>query len=160
MTITDIRISDSYCLNRKIIDLDFHLKGRQITTFLQKTLCCICQRQKIFVHPCPKPQSAELQHIWQLLSLNVTCMSSSERKAQKLRAKQEIVPVFPLRILCKDNFSSQTTHNLIKPNNIKFTNHKSKNWNLRSSKLFLQHLDVQGFPQVKNHLSRTKSFPI
>lgn len=77
-------------------------------------------------------------------------------ESPRLRAKQKVVPVFPLRILCKQNFSSQTTHNLIKPSNIKFTNHMSKNRNLRSSRLFLQHLGVQEvFPQVKNHLSRT-----
>lgn len=140
----------------KLESFDLHLKGRLIIAFLQKTLCYICQRQKIFVHPCPKPQSAELQHIWQLLSVNVTCMSSSERKAQELRAKQKIVPVFPLRILCKENFSSQSIHNLIKPNNIKLTNHMSNNWNLRSSRLFLQYLNVQEiFPQVKHHLGRT-----
>jgi len=70
-------------------------------------------------------------------------MSSSEKADQELRAKQKIVPVLPLRILHKDLLiSSQTTHNLIKPSHIKFTDHMNKNWNLRSSGLILLHLDA------------------
>lgn len=99
-----------------------------LITFLQKMCCHTCQRQRTSVHLCPKPQSTELQHIWQLRSVNVTCMNMlSNEKAQVLRAKQKIVPVFPLRILCKDLLiSSQTTHNLIKPSNIKLTDHIKK----------------------------------
>lgn len=91
------------------------------------------------------------------MSVNVTCMDiPSEKKVQEVRATQKIVPVYPLRILCKDLLiSSQTIHNLFKPSNIKFTGHRNKKKNLSSSGLILEHLKAFEFTPVNNCLIST-----